>query len=174
MVGRVGSAARALGAVTLFALTLPVIALAQGEDVGLPIGTTAPSAAVQDLDGKAVDLAQVAGHKPVLFEFWATWCPICQALMPRIEAAHAKFGSRVDFVEVAVGVNETPESVRRHLASHSYPFRFLWDATGAAVRAYQAPTTSYVVVVNSAGKVVYTGTGSDQDIDGAIRRATGS
>lgn len=174
MVGRMGSAARALGAAAVFALAVPALALAQDEDVGLPIGTAAPAAAVQDLDGKAVDLAQVVGHKPVLFEFWATWCPICQALMPKIEAAHATFGHRVDFVEVAVAVNETPESVRRHLASHPYPFRFLFDATGAAVRAYQAPTTSYVVVVNTAGKVVYTGTGSDQDIEAALRRATGS
>jgi len=65
-------------------------------------------------------------------------------------------------------------SVRRHVDEHHYPFRFLWDATGAAVRAYQAPTTSYVVVVDKAGRVVYTGTGEDQDIDAAIRRATGS
>jgi len=174
MVGRVRSAVRARGAAAVLALSLPGLALAQGDDVGLPVGAAAPSAAVQDLDGKAVDLAQMVGHKPVLFEFWATWCPVCQALMPRIEAAHAKFGDRVDFVEVAVAVNETPESVRRHLASHAYPFRFLFDATGAAVRAYQAPTTSYVVVVNTAGKVVYAGTGPNQDIESALRRATGS
>jgi thiol-disulfide isomerase/thioredoxin len=163
----------ALGAATTLALASPAGARAQDGDVGLAIGSAAPAAAVEDLDGRPVDLAQVVGTKPVLLEFWATWCPICAALMPKIEAAHATFGDRVDFVEIAVAVNETRASVRRHTEQHHYPFRFLWDATGAAVRAYQAPTTSYVVVVNAAGRVVYTGTGSDQDIEAAIRRATG-
>ena len=163
----------ALGAVLALAAGTPTLARAQDGDVGLPIGAAAPAAAVQDLDGRAVDLAQLVGKKPVVLEFWATWCPLCAGLMPRIEAAHARYGDTVDFVEIAVAVNETPASVRRHVEAHHYPFRFLWDATGAAVRAYQAPTTSYVVVVDKTGHVAYTGTGSDQAIDAAIRRVTG-
>ncbi len=155
------------------ALALAPAALRAQDDVGLPLGTAAPAAVVQDLDGRPVDLGQLVGKKPVVFEFWATWCPLCAALMPRVEAAHAKYGDRVDFVEVAVGVNETAASVRRHVEAHHYPFRFLFDANGAAVRAYQAPTTSYVVVVNAAGHVVYTGSGTDQDIDAAVHRAVG-
>ena len=155
------------------ALGAPAALLGQ-DDVGLPSGTAAPAATVQDLDGHAVDLASLVGKKPVVFEFWATWCPLCAALMPKVEAAHARYGDRVDFVEVAVGVNETPASVRRHVDEHHYPFRFLFDANGDAVRAYQAPTTSYVVVVGKDGRVVYTGSGPDQDIDAAVRRATGS
>jgi thiol-disulfide isomerase/thioredoxin len=164
--------ALAFGAAAL-ALASPARLRAQDDAVGLPLGTVAPAAAVQDLDGQPVDLAGVVGKKPVLLEFWATWCPNCAALMPRIEAAHAKYGDRVDFVQVAVAVNETRASVRRRVEERHYPFRFLWDASGAAVRAYQAPTTSYVVIVNAAGRVVYTGTGPDQDIEAALRRATG-
>jgi len=162
-----------LGVAAVLALA-PAGTLRAQDDVGLAVGTAAPSAAVQDLQGNPVDLAQLVGRKPVIFEFWATWCPLCAALMPKIQAAYARYGAAVDFVEVAVAVNETVASVRRHVDEHHYPFRFLWDATGAAVRAYQAPTTSYVVVVDKAGRVVYTGTGEDQDIDAAIRRATGS
>jgi len=162
-----------LFAVTALAVALPSALRAQDDAVGLPVGTAAPAAAVQDLAGRPVDLAQLVGKKPVLLEFWATWCPLCAGLMPRIVAAHAKYGDRVDFVEIAVAVNETRESVRRHLESHQYPFRFLWDVTGAAVRAYEAPTTSYVVALDAHGHVVYTGTGSDQDIEAALRRATG-
>jgi cytochrome c biogenesis protein CcmG/thiol:disulfide interchange protein DsbE len=166
-IGRVFCAAAAL------ALAAPTGLRAQDDEIGLPTGTAAPAAAVQDLDGRPVDLAQMVGKKPVLLEFWATWCPLCAALLPRIEAAHATYGDRVDIVVIAVAVNETRASVRRHLTQHPLPFRFLWDATGAAVRAYQAPTTSYVVALDARGRVVYTGTGSDQDIDAALRRATG-
>jgi peroxiredoxin len=163
----------ALGSAATLALAWPAPARAQDGDIGLPVGAAAPAAAVQDLDGRPVDLAPLVGRKPVLLEFWATWCPLCSGLMSKIQTAHAKFGDRVDIVEIAVAVNETRVSVQRHAEQHHYPFRFLWDATGAAVRAYQAPTTSYVVVVNAAGRVVYTGTGSDQDIEAALRRATG-
>jgi peroxiredoxin len=160
-------------AAAALAVALPSRLRAQDDEVGLPLGTAAPAAALQDLDGQPVDLAQVVGKKPVLLEFWATWCPLCAALLPKIEAARATFGDRVDFVVVAVAVNETRASVQRHLAQHPLPFRFLWDATGAAVRAYQAPTTSYVVALDARGRVVYTGTGEDQDIEAALRRATG-
>lgn len=164
---------------TAFATLVALACVAPGalraqDDVGLPVGSAAPAATVQDLDGHAVDLATLVGKQPVVFEFWATWCPLCRALMPRMEAAHAKYGDRVDFVEVAVGVNETPASIRRNVTEHHYPFRFLFDGDGAAVRAYQAPTTSYVVVVGKDGKVVYTGSGPDQDIEAAIGSAAGS
>ncbi len=128
---------------------------------------------MQDLDGHPVNLAQLVGKKPALVEFWATWCPLCAALLPKIQAAKQHYGDRVDVVVVAVAVNETRASVQRHVTEHPLPFRFYWDATGAAVRAWQAPTTSYVVALDARGRVVYTGTGEDQDIEAALRRATG-
>jgi cytochrome c biogenesis protein CcmG/thiol:disulfide interchange protein DsbE len=172
-VRRVLAGAAVLGAVAALRTANPPVLRAQEDAVGIAVGSRAPGAAVQDLDGNPVDLAQFLGAKPVVLEFWATWCPRCAALMPRIEAAHARYRDRVEFVEVAVGVNETLASVRRHVERHRYPFHFVWDGDGAAVRAYQAPTTSYVVVIDARGRVVYTGTGEDQDIDAAIRRATG-
>ena len=51
------------------------------------------------------------------------------------------------------------------------PFTFLWDGNGAAVRAFQAPSTSYVAVLDAKGRVVYTGVGADQDLDAALEKA---
>ena len=141
------------------------------QDIGLPLGATPPAAQVQDTAGNAVDLSRFVGTKPVLVEFWATWCPLCAALLPRIEAARRAYGDRVEFVIVGVGVNQSLASIRRHLARHPMPGEVLFDATGAAVRAYAAPSTSYVVVLDAQGRVAYTGSGEDQDIDAAVRRA---
>jgi peroxiredoxin len=143
------------------------------QDVGLPLGAQAPAASVEDLDGKPVDLGRYFGKGPVLLEFWATWCPVCAALEPALKDAHARYGAAVPFVAIGVAVNETPASIRRHLATHPLPFPVLYDATGAAVRAFDAPTTSYVVVLDRTGKVSYTGTGSDQDIAAAVQRVAG-
>jgi len=162
---------RLLALATACVLALPA-ALA-GQDVGLPLGTAAPAVTLADLDGKTVDLGQYVGKQPVLLEFWATWCPLCKALEPSLKAAHAKYGTTVKFIAVGVGVNETPASIKRHLANHPLPFPVLYDASGAAVRAYEAPTTSYIVVLDRAGKVVYTGAGAEQDITAVLQRLLG-
>ncbi len=124
---------------------------------------------LEDLDGNAVDLATYVGTRPVLLEFWATWCPVCKELEPAMRAAHAKYGDVVEFLIVAVGVNQSVRSVRRHVERHAMPGRVLWDGRGQAVRAFRAPSTSYIVVLDAAGKVVYTGVGEQQRIEEAVR-----
>ena len=149
---------------------LPGAALAQ-DVIGIPVGQTPPAVTLENLGGDTVSLARWVGKKPVIVEFWATWCPICEALLPRMQAAQQKYGDRAEFVVVAVGVNQSQNSVRRHLEKHPMPFTFLWDANGAAVRAFQAPSTSYIAVLDASGKVVYTGVGEDQDIEAALLKA---
>ncbi len=141
--------------------------------VGLPVGTTPDPAVVEDLDGNDVDLSQYVGRRPVLFEFWTAWCEVCEALAPTMEAAHDRYGDRVDFVVVAVGVNQRPRSIRRHLERHPTPFQFVFDARGRATRAYKAPTTAYVVILDADGRVAYTGVGADQDLMSALAQVLG-
>lgn len=155
----------------LLSATLLVAAPAAAQQVGLPLGSVPDAVQVEDLDGEAVDLGTLIGEGPLLVEFWATWCPLCEALEPRIEAARERFGDRVDFVIMAVGVNQTPRRIRRHLEDHPAPGRVLFDGRGRATRAFAAPTTSYIVVLDAAGRVIYTGVGEDQDIEAAVERA---
>jgi thiol-disulfide isomerase/thioredoxin len=143
------------------------------DQIGIAVGATPEAITLEDLDGNSVSLADYIGKKPVLLEFWATWCPLCKALEPRMEAAFAKYGDDVEFLIVAVAVNQTRRRVGRHAAEHEMPGRILWDGEGAAVRAFMAPSTSYVVVLDADGTVAYTGLGDDQDIDAAIAKALG-
>jgi len=163
------------GRVTAWAFGLLLVpALLRGQDViGIPVGETPPAVTLENLNGDSVALSQWIGKKPVIVEFWATWCPICAALFPKIEAAHQRYKDRVQFVVVAVAVNQTPTSIKRHLQTHPLPYPVLWDTNGNAVRAFQTPGTSYVVVLDAKGKAVYTGYGEDQNIDAAVRKALG-
>lgn len=147
-------------------------AVAQG-DAGIKVGSTAPVMAVNDLDGKAVNLDQWIGKKPVVIEFWATWCENCEALLPRFRAAKQLTGDKVEYLWVNVTVNQTPARVRRYLEQHQVPFRVLYDDQGASTRAYQAPATSYVVIVDQSGRVTYTGVGADQQFEPALKRVAG-
>ena len=141
------------------------------QELGIPVGAKAPAVVVESLDGKPVSLDRWVGKGPVLIEFWATWCPNCKELEPTLLAAQKKYGSRVKFLVVAVSVNQSPALVRRYATKHALPADVLFDRRGAATDAYDVPATSYVVVLDRAGRVVYTGQGGKQDLESAIKRA---
>ena len=158
-----------LAAATFAAAVAPASLRAQ--DIGIDVGTKAPTAALETLDGKPANLSQYIGKSPVLIEFWATWCPNCRELEPTLLKMHDKYGKDVQFVGVAVSVNESPTLVKRYAEKHHFTHHILYDRAGDATTAYNVPATSYVVVLDKTGKVVYTGLGGDQNLEAAIRKA---
>jgi thiol-disulfide isomerase/thioredoxin len=118
-----------------------------------------------------VQLSSAFAGKPAVIEFWATWCANCRQLEPTIMAAQRKHAGKVAFVGVAVSVNQSPERVRRYIAEHLQGFTHFYDRKGDAVGEYDVPATSYVVVLDRTGKVVYTGVGGEQDLESAIQKA---
>ncbi len=161
---------RGLSPIALMAvLALPSALKAQSGGVSLALGTEGPTAELEDLEGNAVSLLDyVEAGKPAVLEFWATWCEQCEALQPQFDELQARYGEQVSVVAVAVGVSQSVRRVKRHIADHDPGYPYLFDKRGAAVRAYNATTTSIVVVLDSDGKVAYTGVGTDQDVIGAV------
>ncbi len=157
-----------ISAVTALLLTSARRLPAQEE--GVSVGSTAPIVSVADLDGRVVNFASFVGKKPVFLEFWATWCPVCEGMLPRVHAAQARFGNQVTFIGVNVAVNQTRDRVRRYMAQHPLPFQVVYDEDGVSTRAYDAPQTSYIVIIDRTGKVAYTGVGSEQKFEEALAR----
>ena len=136
--------------------------------IGLAPGTPAPDAQVEDLEGNVLSLRELVGDGPALIEFWASWCENCEALEPQMNEIHKRFAGQLTVVAVAVAVSQSRRRVRRHVERHSPEFTFVYDAQGDAVRAYQALTTSVVVLVDGQGRVALTDVGPDQDLIGAV------
>jgi thiol-disulfide isomerase/thioredoxin len=168
----VGFALLIVAALLGAAYVTPLAAQVENE-IGIARGTIPPAVEIEDLEGEPVDLAPIMAQGPVLLQFWARWCDVCKALAPTMTAAHGRFGDRVTFLVVAVGVNQTPRSIRRHVQQHPVTGRLLWDDKGRATRAFQAPTTGYIVILDAEGRVAYTGVGEDQDIEAALARILG-
>ncbi|HEY9426384.1 MAG TPA: TlpA disulfide reductase family protein [Gemmatimonadaceae bacterium] len=161
---------RLFGVVLALALSLGASANASAQ-IGIPVGTDAPGAAVHKLDGTKTDISQYIGKSPVLIEFWATWCPVCKELEPKMLDLAKRYGSQVKFLGVAVSVNESPKRVKLYADKYGYPYELVFDTDGNAVTAYDVPATSYIVVIDKSGKVVYTGQGADQDLEAALKKA---
>jgi thiol-disulfide isomerase/thioredoxin len=107
----------------------------------------------------------------VVLEFWATWCPLCKQLESQMQEAREVFGDRVTFVSVGVRDNQTAEKQKAYADAKHIGGELVFDRDGKAVAAYKVPHTSYLVVVDASGKVVYTGVGAEQNVKGAIARA---
>lgn len=145
---------------------------AAAQDLGIALGEPAPGGPLETLAGQTVDLSAYLGkQQPTLIEFWATWCPNCKQLEPALRAAHARYGKAVRFVTVAVSVNQSVERVKAWQAANKMPGDILYDRKGTVSGAYDVPATSYIVVADKTGKIVYTGVGGTQNIEAALKKA---
>ena len=161
-------------ATALVALVLGMPESGSGQDLAIPVGSVGPDAAVQDLDGNPVQLLSLLEPgKPAIIEFWATWCGECAALKPQFDRIHAENGDEVTVIMVAVAVGQTLRRVNDWVGDNAPGYAFVWDDNGAAVRAYQAPTTATVIILDRDRRVVYTGADREQDLLTAVGRVLG-
>ncbi len=134
---RLGGPALGMVALGCAAFAMPGVAGAQGNGAG--VGAMAKAARVETTAGAPVDLGRYIGKEPVLMQFWAVWCSTCKELEPKMRAARAKYGTQVRFVGVAVGVNQSPNRVKRYAEKHKLPLEVLYDRTGGAGEGYHVP-----------------------------------
>lgn len=161
----------ALPALLLVAM-LPDAAQAQG--LGPELGTAMPDFTITDIAGEEVGIREVVEPgKPAVIEIWASWCMICRALQPQMEAIVARHGDDVSVVAIAVAINQTPDDVTKHIDRYGHSWPFLYDGQGTAVRALNAGATGIVIMVDRDGNIAYTGTGADQDLLGEVGRLLG-
>ena len=162
-----------LASVSPMASTDGLVAQERGE-VGIAVGEVPELVEIEDLDGNALSLAQYVGEKPVLIEFWARWCENCRELLPQMREVYARYSDRIEFVAISVAVAQSQRSVKRHLEKEPVDYPTVWDTRGRATRAFLAPATSYIVILDTSGRVVYTGIGPQQEIEAAVLGALDS
>ena len=158
-------------AATLVLFASAPVAPVAAQDVGIALGEKGPGGPLETLEGKPVDLSTYLGKGPVVLEFWATWCSNCKEMEPAMRAAMKKHAGQVQFITIAVSINQSLDRVKGWQKANALPGVMLYDRKGEVSGAYDAPATSYVVVLDKAGKVVYTGTGGKQNIEDAIKKA---
>ena len=131
------------------------------EETAAPEPALAPDFTVYDRDGNEVQLSDYTG-KPIVLNFWASWCGPCQMEMPDFHEKYLELGQDVHFLMVNMtdGSRETVDSASAFVDKNAYDFPVFYDtAVDAAMTygVYSLPTTYFI---NAKGHAIAQATGS--------------
>jgi len=119
-------------------------AVTDDADAAPVVGAHAPDFVAETLSGDEVHLRNLRG-KPVVLNFWATWCPPCRAEMPLLQQYYAKHSG--EYAMVAVNDAEPPEQVKGFIEQQGFTFIVALDPKQAIVGKYRIqgfPTTFFI------------------------------
>ena len=110
---------------------------------------------VFDVDGNAYTLSDFRG-KPVILNFWATWCGYCKVEMPDFEEAYQKYGDDIHFLMVNVtdGVQETVEKASAFISEQGFTFPVYYDTDMTAALSYNISGLPVTYLLDTEGEIV--------------------
>jgi thiol-disulfide isomerase/thioredoxin len=136
----------------------------------LQVGDQPYEFALNDLDGDTVALSQFIG-RPVLINFWATWCGPCRIEMPELQSVFEEYGDSEDFLILALDQDESAEDVSAYFDELGLTFQPLLDEGNKTAKNYGLQgTLPASVFINPDGEitVIHRGVMTRGQIDGFL------
>ncbi len=130
----------------------------------------APNFKIQDLNGRTVQLSDFKG-KPVVLDFWATWCQPCRDSIPGMAKLNADYADK-GLVVLAISVGgDAAEDIRAFQKEHGMTYTVLLGTEDVSDQ-YRVRTIPMVVVIDKSGKIVkrFLGSGNEAEIEMIVRQ----
>ena len=122
-------------------------------------------------DGSEVKLSDNFG-KPMIVNFWATWCSPCKMELPHFEDKYQEYSDSINFMMVNLtdGVRDTVKSVTGFITDNQYTFPVYYDTEYSAAYAYNIMSIPTTLLIDADGNIVDTlvGTLSEKDLQACI------
>lgn len=112
-------------------------------------GTKAPDFTLKDVSGKKVSLSSFKG-KPVLLNFWATWCPYCRKERAHLDAVYKEYKGK-GLIVISVSTDDSVETVREYLKKIPAEFIVLSDNDGRVASLYNISGLPSSLLINGEG-----------------------
>jgi thiol-disulfide isomerase/thioredoxin/outer membrane lipoprotein-sorting protein len=124
-------------------------------------GKSAPAVTFKSAEGKETQLASFRG-KPVLIDFWATWCAPCVAAMPEMEKLYQQTKDK-GLVFISVDRDFETKEAADFWAKKQEPWPNYHDEGEIISKAFHQDVLPAVVLIDAQGKIVYTAVGYGED-----------
>lgn len=121
-----------------------------GASRGALAGTVAPDFTLTSLDGTVVRLSDYRG-KPVVLNFWASWCAPCREEAPALARVAGAEAGRVSFL--GVDVRDQADDARTFIATYGIPYPSLSDRDGAVEHLFTDIGIPFTVFINADGTI---------------------
>jgi len=132
------------------------------------VGKTVPPLKLKTLDNKDFDLESLHG-KPILVDFWATWCVPCRESMPHLEKLYTEYKDKLAIVSVSK--DDDPEDAVRFVTRHNYSWVHLSDPRWESDRKWGSSGIPRMLLIGKDGKVLFESDGFDEVEEVKIRAA---
>lgn len=133
------------------------------------VGKTAPPLRLKTLDGKEFDLGSLRG-KPVLVDFWATWCAPCRESMPHLAKLYDEFKEK-GLALVSVSKDDYPADAARFVAKYKYSWLNVADPEGESDGDWGESAIPRLVLIGKDSTVLFESLGFDDVQEAKIRAA---
>ncbi len=134
--------------------------VASDGSIGNEKGDIAPDFEVQLADGSTFKLSDYRGEKPVLIEFWATWCPYCKRDFNTVKNIYPDYKDDVVFLAIDLDASEDAETINEYVDKHGlHDMKFaLTKASVLTDYGVRATTTKYAIARD--GTILWKGSGA--------------
>ena len=131
------------------------------EETTEPEQIKAPDFTVYDIDGQEVRLRDYMG-KPIVMNFWASWCGPCQMEMPDFQEKYLELGEEVTFLMINMtdGVRETVDVASAFIKEKGYTFPVFYDTASEAAIAYGVYSLPTTYFLDAEGRPIAQATGA--------------